>query len=144
MKYICDRCHKKYKHKNDYNRHINRKHSCKQFCKQFVKKSNGFKCTHCHNIYSSKNYLNRHINSYCKVLKDLGKISGKIQEIQKDTDICIEYIDNIEDDTVIVVEKNSEHLKLSKNDILISKNDRNISKIDNVNNRGTFNNNCKY
>lgn len=83
--YECERCHKIFNKKSNYNAHMNRKNPCKiinikvevnevnenkeenknsLYLENIVK--NRVQCQYCKKIYSSKYHLNRHIKNSCK------------------------------------------------------------------------------
>ena len=77
VNYKCDRCHKLFKTKQNYDKHIDRKFKCPIIPPipsvvppipsevQHIKKE--YKCTHCLSIFARSDGLKRHMGGRCKV-----------------------------------------------------------------------------
>ena len=72
--YECERCHKKFNHKGNYNAHINRKKPCKVIndeskeliINSIINDSNDNKCIYCNKVFSRLDSLKRHLLKYCE------------------------------------------------------------------------------
>ena len=94
VEYKCDRCHKSFNKKHNYDVHINRKYQCGSisqsepkdsqdlaklvkiknniiFCDdKIVHRVEPIQCNYCNQIFTLKNSLARHLNNRCKIKKE--------------------------------------------------------------------------
>ncbi len=88
--YKCNKCHKTFKHKNDYKKHKNRKTLCISDSENRQK----FGCPKCNHMFATRGNLNRHTNISCKYrIKD--KKFPSFNEINQED--VINYLSNNSD-----------------------------------------------
>ncbi len=95
--YKCNKCNKKFFHKNDYQRHINRKTPCDLTRIYTVESSKKLKCSGCGKTFARQVNLTRHLHEFCTFESDsMGTVndppctmrdSAKLNEIHNEDDV---------------------------------------------------------
>lgn len=126
MKHECDRCGKKFDHKNDWRRHKARKRPCKKVTKKrLLKNTPKFICPNCDKKYTRKFNLTRHLRSCGR--DDMTK--SEMEQVLEQLNSSEEYFSDSEREGYVYSDEEYNELStLSKNESLLSKNERKLSK----------------
>jgi len=125
VEYKCDKCHKIFNKKDNYNIHINRKFSCKSLAPEDTKKTPFFTddnkieesqdsivCNYCKKSFSRQSSLTRHLNERCKIKKeDTSKKEEIYQVLMKQME---ENRKQNEETRKLINELKEENIKLKK------------------------------
>jgi hypothetical protein len=85
MKYICSKCNKVFKQKNDLRRHKNRKRPCtRKSTKKIFVNAPKFPCPNCDKKYTTCYNLKRHLSGSCKATKPMVVLENRFKEFSKD------------------------------------------------------------
>ena len=125
--YECERCHKKFNHKGNYNAHINRKKPCNISNKEskevivnsIIKESIDNKCMYCNQVFSRADSLKRHLLNYCEnrnriimqnddLKKENEKLREEMENFKKNSDAktIINNVTKIENNNQMIINQN--------------------------------------
>lgn len=129
VKYECVTCHKIYKLKGDYNRHLNKKFPCTQKSTQSPHETHNLHvedkliCNYCHEKFSRSDSLNRHIRDFCKIKKsDDNKKEQLLQKLLTEHETMKQRIQTLEDKNkeyqqIINTQNNTQNIQIKDSTI---------------------------